>query len=125
MTYPETFDLLTLTGGATTLLADGELPAGFYSRIRMGVASAALTFLDGTVVELKIESNKVDVPIRFEVSSDDVTPILLDFQADASVHVTGTGSGKYVLRPVVTPVPLSDDPVDDPGDDPGDVPTEP
>src|SRR5262245_27446165 len=27
VTHPETFDLLTLTGGATTLLASGEVPA--------------------------------------------------------------------------------------------------
>jgi hypothetical protein len=36
--------------------------------------------------------------------------LTLDFQADASVHVTETGSDKYILRPVVTPVSLPDDP---------------
>ena len=35
MTHPDTFDLLTLTGGATALLASGEVPAGRYSRIRL------------------------------------------------------------------------------------------
>src|SRR5689334_18518501 len=29
-TFPATFDLLTLTNGATTLLASGEVPAGTY-----------------------------------------------------------------------------------------------
>src|SRR2546425_266986 len=31
MTHPATFDLLTLTGGATALLASGEAPAGAHS----------------------------------------------------------------------------------------------
>ena len=115
LTHPDTFDLLTLTGGATMLLADGELPAGFYQRIRMEISAASLTFLDGTMADLKIESNKVDVPIQFEVSADDVMVLVLDFQADASVHVTETGNDRYILRPVVTPVSL-------PGDDPGDEP---
>ncbi len=115
LTHPDTFDLLTLTGGATMLLADGELPAGFYQRIRMGISAASLTFLDGTMVDLKIESNKVDVPIQFEVSAGDLMELVLDFQADASVHVTETGDDRYILRPVVTPVSL-------PGDDPGDEP---
>lgn len=115
LTHPDTFDLLTLTDGATMLLADGELPAGFYQRIRMGISAASLTFLDGTMVDLKIESNKVDVPIQFEVSADDLMELVLDFQADASVHVTETGDDRYILRPVVTPVSL-------PGDDPGDEP---
>jgi len=111
LTSPDTFDLLTLTGGATTLLANGDLPAGFYQRIRIGISAASLTFLDGTTTDLKIESNKVDVPILFEVSAGDLMEVVLDFQADASVHVTETGNDRYILRPVVTPVSL-------PGDDP-------
>ncbi len=104
MTHPETFDLLTLTGGATTLLAEGDLSAGMYNRIRLHVSSASLEFLDGTTAPLKIESNKVDVPIPFEVGVDAFEEITLDFQADASVHVNETGNDKYILRPVVTPV---------------------
>ncbi len=111
LTSPDTFDLLTLTGGATTLLANGDLPAGFYQRIRLGISAASLTFLDGTTADLKIESNKVDVPILFEVSAGDLMEVVLDFQADASVHVTETGNDRYILRPVVTPVSF-------PGDDP-------
>ncbi len=105
MTHPSTFDLLTLTGGATTLLASGEVPAGRYSRIRLGVADAQLTYKDGTTTTLKIESGKVDVPIGFEVGVDETQQLTLDFDAAASVQVNQTGNGVSILRPVVTPRP--------------------
>lgn len=103
-THPGTFDLLTLTGGATDLLAEGDLPAGFYDRIRMGVTEAHLVFRDGTEEPLRIEPEKVDVPIPFELSVDEQMQIVLDFDAAASIQVNETGNGKYILRPVVTPV---------------------
>ena len=105
-THPGTFDLLTLTGGASTLLASGEVPAGFYQRIRLEISSATLTYQDGTTVDLKIESNKVDVPIPFQVSTGDGATVLLDFDAAASVQVNETATDTFILRPVVTPKTL-------------------
>lgn len=105
MTHPDTFDLLTLTDGATTLLASGEVPAGDYQRIRLVVSDATLTYQDGTTAPLKIESNKVDVPIRFHVTADAVNPLTLDFDAAASVMVNETATDTLILRPVVTPLP--------------------
>jgi len=104
LTHPDTFDLLTLTGGATTLLASGEAPAGRYQRIRLEVSKAELTFKDGRVEPLKLESGKVDVPIAFDLGVDATQTLTLDFDAGASVQVNETGSDKYILRPVVTPV---------------------
>jgi len=105
-THPETFNLLSLTGGATDLLASGEVPAGFYQRVRLEISSASLTYLDGTTVDLKIESNKVDIPIPFQISTGDGSTILLDFDAAASVQVNETASDTFILRPVVTPKAL-------------------
>jgi len=103
LTHPDTFDLLTLTGGATTLLASGEAPAGGYQRIRLEVSKAELIFKDGTIEPLKLESGKVDVPIPFDLGVDETQTLTLDFDAAASVQVNLTGSDKYILRPVVTP----------------------
>jgi len=105
MTHPATFDLLTLTGGATTLLASGEVPAGTYSRIHLDISDATLVNKDGTTASLQIESNKVDVPIQFQVSAGTNSTVTLDFNAEASVQVNQTGAGQFILRPVVTPVP--------------------
>jgi hypothetical protein len=104
-THPQTFDLLTLTGGATDLLASGEVPAGDYSRIRLEISDATLTYKDGTIAPLKIDSGKVDVPIAFHVAADAMNALTLDFDAGASVQVNATASDTLILRPVVTPVP--------------------
>jgi hypothetical protein len=104
MTVPETFDLLTLTDGATTLLAEGDLMEGFYQRIRIELSMAKLVYMDGTEEELKISSQKVDIPIPFELRAGEEESITLDFDAAASVKVNETGNGKLILRPVVTPV---------------------
>ena len=101
------FDLLTLTGGPTTLLASGDLPVGRYSRLRLHVPSGRIVFLDGTEEPLKIDSQKVDVPIPFDLSRDESLQLLLDFDAQASVQVNETATDKYILRPVVTSVPNS------------------
>lgn len=103
VSHPATFDLLTLTGGATALLGTDEVPVGNYSRIRLDVSSAELVYQDGTTAPLKIESGKVDVPIQFNVAQDETTGVVLDFDAAASVQVNDTGSGQLILRPVVTP----------------------
>jgi hypothetical protein len=105
LTHPETFDLLTLTGGTTALLASGEAPAGRYERIRLEISSAELTWKDGTIEPLKIESGKVDVPLHFDLSVGEDASMTLDFDAAASVMVNETASDKLILRPVVTPVP--------------------
>ncbi len=107
MTHPATFDLLTLTGGATALLASGEVPAGTYSRIHLDISNATLVNKDGSTSPLQIESNKVDVPIQFQVTVGTTSTITLDFNAGASVQVNQTGTGQFILRPVVTPVASS------------------
>jgi len=104
MTHPATFDLLTLTGGATTLLASGEVPAGHYSRVHLDISDATLVNKDGTTAPLQIDSNKVDVPIQFQVTAGMTGSITLDFNAAASVQVNQTGASQFILRPVVTPV---------------------
>jgi hypothetical protein len=102
MNHPDTFDLLTLTAGATTLLASGEVPAGKYSRIRLEISSAQIVYMDGSSASLQIESGKVDIPIQFDLTVNADMSITLDFNAAASVQVNETGTGTLILRPVVT-----------------------
>jgi hypothetical protein len=108
MPHAETFDLLTLTGGVTELLAAGDLPAGFYKKIRLGVPEADIVFKDQTVADLKLDSRKVDINLPFEIALSESLVVTLDFDAAASLHIVETGSGRYILRPVVTAVIGSD-----------------
>lgn len=101
MTTPQQFDLLTLMGGLSDLLAEDMVPAGFYQKARLVVSDARVVFTDDTEEPLKIESHKVDVVLPFEIQDGDDMAILLDFDAAASVKVTATGSDRYILRPVV------------------------
>ncbi len=103
MNHPATFDLLTLTGGASALLASGDVPAGNYGRIRLEISDASLVYKDGTSAPLMIESNKVDIPIEFTLTVNTDQTVTLDFNAAASVQVNATAAGTFILRPVVTP----------------------
>jgi hypothetical protein len=104
LTIAETFDLLALTGGVTTLLASGEAPAGRYERIRLEVSKAEIVWKNGAVEPLKLESTTVDVPISFDLSADETVGVTLDFDAAASVKANDAGSERFILRPVVTPI---------------------
>src|SRR5262245_9272414 len=113
MARAETFDLLTLTDGVTTLLAEGDLPTGSYKKIRTGVRDAHLVFKDLTEQNLKIDSHKVDINLPFEIIQDDNLLVTLDFDAAASLHIVEAGnSNQFILRPVVNGVKSSNpDPV--------------
>ena len=102
MNHPATFDLLTLTGGASALLASEEVPAGQYGRIRLDISDAEIVYKDGTMAPLKIDSNKVDIPIEFKLTANADSSVTLDFNAAAAVQVNQTSSGTLILRPVVT-----------------------
>ena len=100
--HPVTLDLLTLTDGATALLAQASLPTGFFERIRLEIVDARLIFLDGTELDLSIGFVNVDISVSFELTLDAVVEIVLDFDAQASIQVNLSSSEPYVLEPVVT-----------------------
>jgi hypothetical protein len=66
------FDLLALYN-VTMELSDAEIPVGNYTKMRMTIKNANATFAS---------NETVDVIIKFEIESDDVTVVLVDMQAD-------------------------------------------
>lgn len=107
-----TVNLLDYRDGEVVLLGVAEqVPEGEYRRIRMGVVAAELVRDDDAdpatpeIVEpIDVPSGKIDVPVRFTATAGEGLDVTLDFDAEASVHVNETGGGRYLLRPVVTPV---------------------
>jgi len=96
-----TIDLLTLQNGVKLPLGDAQVPAGNYDNLRLVVSSASVV-VGGVTSSLTIPSGSergIQVKYAFAVGSGDHAVLVLDFQADASIHQTGTGS--YTMVPVL------------------------
>lgn len=91
------------------LLSTTTIPAGQYSKIRLHVSRVELVRLDinGDVtftVDAKLPANgKIDLNPRgsFDISDGDYLVIELDIDAEKSIHIVETGSGKFIFRPVI------------------------
>ena len=93
-----TFDLIDL-GEIQEFLADSIVGAGLYTQIRLHVASATLTLADGEEVSAKVPSEKIQIVRPFRVVANETTVLLLDFDGDRSIVVTG--GGKFIFKPVI------------------------
>ena len=93
----KTYDLLKLRE-EKELIADVTLDEGKYTQIRLVVVSGRIV-IDGDTHEMKVASSEVKIPFVFNVMEDGATKILLDFEADRSIHVVS--AEQYILRPVI------------------------
>jgi len=114
-----TIDLMALTGGrftpvCTQTLADGgtgesgvSVPAGRISQLRLHVVVATLKFNDGSPdVSLTVPSGPqsgLKINVDRDVPAGGELDLKLDFNAASSINKTG--SGTYVLTPVLTVLP--------------------
>jgi hypothetical protein len=110
---PIVVNLLDLDG-INQILATASIPAGTYSKLRLQVSDAFVTYADGGTEPVRVVANgKVDLNFRGDVtvSADQPIVIQLDFSAADSIKMTSTGSGKLILRPqiFVSTTPTSDD----------------
>lgn len=83
---PQTYDLLTLTGGVTALLGDATIPTGDYTQLRLVVDSARVTLVDGATFGDGTSSRTMTTP------SGQQTGIKVNFSGP--VHVS---PGRTVL----------------------------
>jgi len=100
------FDLLALKNGNLTEEAAIEtVPEGNYTMIRMhiveGLQFTNATLDDGTAISLNVPSEKIKIPVHFEIEAGQTTSIILDITAD-SVHIAS--NPEHNLRPVVKPI---------------------
>lgn len=97
------YDLLELTGGISALLAEGELPAGNLSQIRLILGEENNLVIDGNEVDLKTPSAQqsgLKVNIHQSLEPGIFYEFILDFNVDKSVTSLGNGEG-YILAPVI------------------------
>ena len=97
---PEEFDLLTLTN-TEELILDTTLEEGMYTQIRLTVSEGWIVIGDKSP-EMTVPSSKVVIPLVFNVMEDSSIEVVLDFEAESSIHVVNAGlSEQYILRPVI------------------------
>ena len=94
---PLTFDLIQLEN-VTDLLGSANISAGLYTQIRLYVDNALVT-IDGTQYNLTIPSKTVKLIKPFIVENNETLVLILDFDIQKSVKVTG--SGKYYMKPTI------------------------
>lgn len=95
-------DLLTLTGGATELLATVPADPGAYEFIMVELDESQSFVVDaetGAEMSLQIPSQEIKVLGGFEVFEDMTTTLTLDFDAEASL--LQLGNGDWMMTPVI------------------------
>jgi len=101
---PGIYDLLTLTGGVTQLLANAEVPAGFLGQIRLVLGTDNKVVLnDGSeqpLVAPSAQHSGLKLLVNQELEAGMEYEYLLDFDVDKSVVSAGT-SGGLSLKPVI------------------------
>ena len=104
----ETFDLLALENVSEPFALAADVPAGTYSKLRLGVTSIELVRMleDGSfesVFPRLPGGDRIDLNPRggFEVAPGETLAIQLDIDARRSIHIVGNGNGRYQFRPQV------------------------
>jgi len=112
-----TYNLLELQGGVTIPMANEVIPAGDYTQLRLILGSLPDNELNmfGEVHEsanyivlteeenlmayaLKVPSNTIKYNHNFTILNDEVVEMIIDFDADKSIHPAGD---KWILNPVL------------------------
>jgi hypothetical protein len=107
---------------AQDILGVGQLPAGHYTQLRLVVSSAAVYLQNasdgpacaptiavpaGASASVDIPSGELKLNREFDLASSGGTTILIDFDGDQSLKLTGSGNGggngggKYLMTPVI------------------------
>jgi hypothetical protein len=95
------YDLLSLVGGVEAILGEIPLEPGHYTQIRVFVTDPTIT-IDGVEHDVRIpsaEQTGIKLIHGFDISAGETTVLTLVFDADESVHQTG--SGTWMMRPTI------------------------
>lgn len=104
---PHTYNLLQLMNGASVVLGDTFLTAGHYTQIRLILGEGSYVVENGDSIPLTIPSGMqtgVKLNHEFDIEPNTLYELLLDFNAEKSIHVTG--NGKYMMNPVIRVIPM-------------------
>jgi hypothetical protein len=96
------YNLLDFRNGVDTLIATGGLGNTTVSQIRLVLGDGNTVMVDSAIYPLTVPSGMqsgVKLDVHNELKAGVAYHLLLDFDANASVVLTG--NGKYLLKPVI------------------------
>lgn len=99
---PTRVDLLTLRNGNEITLGETELETGTYSQLRLILGSGNEVVVNGQSHSLQTPSAQqtgIKLNINADIEDGETYSLLVDF--DAGRSVVETGSGNYLLKPVL------------------------
>ncbi|HKJ30938.1 MAG TPA: DUF4382 domain-containing protein [Balneolales bacterium] len=102
---PVKVNIMNLTNGKTQLIANNQLKADNYDAIRLVLGTGNKVVIGGQTEALTIPSSAqsgIKINTNMNLSSGQSTNILLDFNASASLNITGNLN--YILKPVISVV---------------------
>jgi Domain of unknown function (DUF4382) len=117
---PQRIDLLEYTNGRVLPLGETQLPAGTYTQMRLVLAANGTSAPFANAIKPSGGGNEtaLDTPsgqqsglkfnVNMDVPADKVADFTLDFDACRSFVKAGN-SGKYLLKPVLTVIPVLSD----------------
>jgi hypothetical protein len=98
------FDLLRLKRHPQVVV-DRQVKAGHYNQIRLSIVSGMIVLDEegaDVTYEMKIPSSEIKIPIQLKLEEDGQTEVVLDFDAEKSIHFHKKGNkNSYTLRPVI------------------------
>lgn len=97
------YDLLSLTGGVTQLLADVNVPAGQLGQIRLVLGNNNTVVINGESQPLSTPSAQqsgLKLQVNQNLEAGKRYEFLLDFDVDQSIVSAGS-SGGFILKPVI------------------------
>ncbi|HUC81966.1 MAG TPA: DUF4382 domain-containing protein [Flavisolibacter sp.] len=101
------YDILRLTNGKDTILADAQINTGKIQQIRLILGPNNSVRLNGQTYALQTPSAQqsgLKIKINQDVNEGVAYKLLLDFDASRSIVQTGNGNNnnqKYILKPVI------------------------
>lgn len=97
------YDLLSLTGGVTQLLADANVAAGQLGQIRLVLGNNNTVVINGESQPLSTPSAQqsgLKLQVNQNLEAGKRYEFLLDFNVDQSIVSAGSAGG-YILKPVI------------------------
>ncbi len=99
---PGVYNLLAFRNGMDTILASADLPSGQLSQMRLILGNNNSVVINGQSHDLKTPSAQqsgLKFNIHATLTDGIVYRLWIDFDANRSI--VSTGSGKYILKPVI------------------------